>query len=193
MNSDDPNNVPALQLESDVQGELESLVDMASHPAMGDVAAKLAWLVDILVLRGHLAPGHRRLLDKIKASQSSVSLSTFRNKRELFTPDIDCASRLPLCQSRCCSFTVSLSAEDVLEGRVPWQLHEPYVVARSPATGYCQCMNTAGQCTVYDDRPGTCRVYDCANDPRVWIDFEKRIPAPMPAGVVSPNVAVEPT
>jgi hypothetical protein len=31
---------------------------------------------------------------------------------------------------------------------------------------------------VYAQRPGACRAYDCRHDPRVWIDFEARIPAP---------------
>jgi hypothetical protein len=40
-------------------------------------------------------------------------------------------------------------------------------------------MAPSGGCTVYDDRPGTCREYDCREDKRVWIDYEKRIPAPL--------------
>lgn len=168
----------------DLERALEEIAEMvARRPDLADVAAKLAFVVDILIQRGHLAVGHRRLLDKIRASQSAVTLSIFRDKRNLFAPDVDCAARIPFCQSRCCSFTVSLSAEDVREGKVPWNLHEPYVLERSPETGYCNCMNNDGQCTVYDDRPGTCRVYECSNDPRVWIDFDNMIPAPMPAGV----------
>jgi hypothetical protein len=31
---------------------------------------------------------------------------------------------------------------------------------------------------VYEHRPAICRTYDCRKDPRIWIDFEKRIPAP---------------
>jgi hypothetical protein len=31
---------------------------------------------------------------------------------------------------------------------------------------------------VHHARPRTCRVYDCRRDPRIWLDFERRIPAP---------------
>jgi hypothetical protein len=39
-------------------------------------------------------------------------------------------------------------------------------------------MDDTGACTVYAQRPGACRAYDCRHDPRVWIDFDARIPAP---------------
>jgi Fe-S-cluster containining protein len=36
----------------------------------------------------------------------------------------------------------------------------------------------SGRCLVYENRPATCRVFDCRDDKRIWTDFEKRIPAP---------------
>ena len=33
-------------------------------------------------------------------------------------------------------------------------------------------------CTVHEYRPRVCRRYDCRHDPRIWTDFENRIPAP---------------
>jgi hypothetical protein len=113
----------------------------------------------------------------------------FRDKRAIASPDLDCASLLPLCKARCCSMDVSLSAEDVREGRVPWVLSAPYLLPKHPTTGYCACMTATGACTVYDDRPGTCRVYDCRHDARVWVDFERRIPAPLAPGLTPPGSA----
>ena len=39
------------------------------------------------------------------------------------------------------------------------------------------------RCGVYETRPEHCRTYDCREDARVWIDYEKRIPAPLPASI----------
>lgn len=162
-------------------GELEKQNDSA------DVAARLEWLIDVLVMRGHLTTGHRALVKRINADGSQrgvVHLATFRDKHAVGSPQIDCASRLHLCQGRCCTFDASLSPQDVREGKLRWDLHRPYLLEKDRTTGYCGCMGADGACTVYDDRPGTCRAYDCRHDGRVWIDFEARIPAPMPRGVV---------
>jgi Fe-S-cluster containining protein len=72
---------------------------------------------------------------------------------------------------------VSLSAQDVAERLLPFDIHEPYRLPRDEQ-GRCTCMDAAGACTVYSHRPGACRAYDCRHDPRVWIDFDARIPAP---------------
>jgi Fe-S-cluster containining protein len=169
----------------DLLAAMEQLAgELAARPEIGDLGARFEWVVDLLIARGHLVPGHRKLLGKIQPSRASVRLAVWDDKRRMRSPDIDCASLIPLCQGRCCSFTVELSAQDVVEKKVPWLLREPYVMPRNPATGYCTCMREEDHgCGIYQDRPGTCRVYDCREDTRVWIDYEKRIPAPMPEGV----------
>ena len=64
----------------------------------------------------HRFPSFRRLVAKVNGRERSVvRLATFRDKYAVASPDIDCASRIPLCGARCCSFEVSLSAQDVLE------------------------------------------------------------------------------
>ena len=163
--------------------EMNRLADDLALRADADVAARFEWLVDLLIARGHLAPGHRKLIDRIRPSKAPVKLAVFDDKRALRGPDIDCASLIPLCQGRCCSFAVTLSGQDVVEGTLPWRLSEPYTMPRDPSTGYCTCLREGEGCSVYDDRPGTCRLYDCREDTRVWVDFEKKIPAPMPEGV----------
>ena len=102
----------------------------------------------------------------------------FRNKYELPDVDIDCAARIPLCGARCCSFEVTLSAQDVAERSLPFEIDQPYMLPRDPVTRRCVCMDGDGACTVYEKRPGACRAYDCRGDARVWVDFEGRIPAP---------------
>ena len=77
-----------------------------------------------------------------------------------------------------------LLAQDIAD-QIPWVIDEPYMLPRDPKTKKCVCMDAAGACTIYEKRPASCRVYDCREDPRVWIDFDKRIPAEMPPKITS--------
>ena|ERR1700733_4455687 len=165
-------------VDRDLAAELIALADaIAPRADHADLARRLEWLVDTLILRGQLAPSFRRQIAKVGGERSTVRLAQFRDKYAVPSADIDCAARIPLCGARCCTFEVTLSAQDVAERSVPWDIHAPYVVPKQ-ASGRCACMDDAGACTVYAARPGACRAYDCRNDPRVWIDFDARIPAP---------------
>lgn len=165
-------------VSTDLVAELTALAEtVAARDDHADIAARLAWLIDTLILRGQLPASFAHLAEKIKDNgpRSGVRLATFRDKYALAPNEIDCAARIPLCGARCCSFDVALGAQDVAEG-VPFELHAPYMLPR--VDGRCVCMDAAGACTIYDKRPGACRAYDCRNDARVWLDFEARIPAP---------------
>jgi hypothetical protein len=159
--------------------ELTELAEaIAARDDHADLGARLEWLIDLLILRGQLPASFRRLAAKVKGQgdRSVVRLATFRDKYAIASPDIDCAARIPLCGARCCSFEVTLSAQDIAERSVPFDLLAPYALPR--ANGRCVCMDDGGACTIYEQRPGACRAYDCRHDRRVWIDFEARIPAP---------------
>jgi Fe-S-cluster containining protein len=145
-----------------------------------DLARRFEWLIDTLIFRGLLPASFRRLLARVGNERAPVQLASFRDKYRVPSPEIDCAARLPLCKARCCSMEVTLSAQDVLEGGIPFDLMQPYALPRDPATKRCVCMDATGGCTIYDKRPGACRAYDCRHDARVWVDFEARIPAPLP-------------
>jgi Fe-S-cluster containining protein len=84
----------------------------------------------------------------------------------------------------CCGFTVYLTEDEVRGGRVAWDLHEPYKLPKHETTGCCKNLKSDGGCGVYADRPSQCRKYECSKDPRIWIDFENRVPAPMPFDVI---------
>jgi hypothetical protein len=157
-------------------------LELADRSRFADQAAQLDWLIGILIARGHLTQNHRPLIDRVRARHRLPIMLGVPS--ELPDPDIDCASLLPLCHGRCCSFTVALTAQEVRAGAVPWDLDEPYKLAKDPTTGYCANLDCAGRCRTYATRPGICRTYDCREDPRVWIDFSRRIPAPMPADVI---------
>jgi hypothetical protein len=151
---------------------------IAQRDDHADLARRFEWLVDTLILRGQLPATFRRLLQRVGNERSTVRLATFRDKYQVPSADIDCASLIPLCKARCCSMEVTLSAQDVLEGGIPFDLLKPYALPRDPDTKRCVCMTETGACTVYDKRPGACRAYDCRHDARVWIDFDARVPAP---------------
>ncbi len=161
---------------------VEELTALAATLGQGsdhaDLAARLEWLVDILILRGQLPDSFRRLITRVGSERSTVRLAMFRDKYKVPSSDIDCAARIPQCRARCCTMAVTLSAQDVAEGGIPFDIHQPYALPRDPQTQRCVCMNAEGACTIYDKRPGACRAYDCRNDARVWIDFDARIPAP---------------
>jgi Fe-S-cluster containining protein len=168
------------ELPPDLVEELRMLAAaLLSRPDFDDVARKFEWLLDALVIRGQLPASYTRLASKIRGERSTVRLTMVTDKRLKDSPDIDCASRIHLCEARCCRFSVSLSEQDIRDN-IPWVIDQPYMLPRDPKTKKCVCMDEAGACTIYEKRPASCRVYDCRRDPRVWVDFEARIPAPMP-------------
>ncbi len=163
----------------DLVTEIEALAEtLAVRPDHADLARKLEWLLDALIMRGQLPPSFKKLAAKIRGDRSTVRLAMFRNKYEVPNADIDCAARIPLCGARCCTFDVTLSAQDVAERSLPFEIDRPYMLPRDPGTKRCVCMDGEGTCTVYEKRPGACRAYTCRGDSRVWIDFDARIPAP---------------
>jgi Fe-S-cluster containining protein len=174
-----PDDPPLPPVSPELAGELEALADtLRARDDHADLARQFEWLIDALILRGQLPETYRRLVAKVRGERSSVRLATFDDKYAVTGPDIDCAARIPLCRARCCSFEVTLSAQDVAERVLPFDIGNPYALPRDRATGRCVCMDAEGACTVYAQRPGACRAYDCRNDARIWIDFEARIPAP---------------
>jgi hypothetical protein len=170
--------------EPDLDPELVAAIDsvdgqLVAQEPHGDLAAKLEWVIKLLVMRGILNDRHQKIIKRHRASRS-LPLVFARPEEEGPDPDIDCAARLHLCRARCCSFKVSLTEAEIRGGKVPWNLHEPYTLPKNPETGYCAHLADTGGCTVYEHRPGICRKYDCRSDKRVWEDFEARIPTAMP-------------
>jgi hypothetical protein len=97
-------------------------------------------------------------------------------------PEIDCKSLLHLCKGQCCKLFFPLSFQDLDERVVEWDYAMPYQI-RKRDDGYCTHVHAQElTCTVYEKRPGPCRQYDCRNDKRIWLDFDKKIPAPDVAG-----------
>lgn len=89
--------------------------------------------------------------------------------------EVDCTIRMPICRAVCCRLKFPLSCEEVDAGHVKWDIGHPYVV-RHRSNGYCTHNDPSTRgCDVYAHRPSVCRRYSCANDPRIWADFDGMI------------------
>lgn len=111
----------------------------------------------------------------IGARLDATAVDKYQPEHEV---SIDCAQRLHLCHAACCTFGLLLSEQDLQEGIVRWDLARPYHI-KQRADGYCvHCHETERTCQVHEARPLPCRRYDCRDDPRIWLDFARRIPSP---------------
>lgn len=174
-----------------VREEVERLTAELERSRLGiaELQQQFETLVEIMTAMGTLRPGHAELIAKLRrrvevARRAPVELSGVEDKYAVTGEPIDCEARLPLCQARCCSFAVMLSRQDLAEGELAWDIDRPYVLARN-ADGYCANLGRDdARCQRYDHRPATCRSYSCRTDARVWIDFDARIPAPLPSTLI---------
>jgi Fe-S-cluster containining protein len=119
---------------------------------------------------------NKRLAEKFAEKGMGVALTTEEkdDNGEPLSMEIDCENRLHLCHAACCRLRFALTAREVEEGRIKWNLGQPYMI-RQGEDGYCHHLDRAKhQCGVYEDRPFVCRAYDCRKDKRIWEDFEKR-------------------
>jgi Fe-S-cluster containining protein len=147
-------------------------------------------LLQILVVRGALDDGHLAMMEKLRrharlAAEPQIALGTTDDKYSVELGEVDCAALMHLCHGRCCSFNIPLSTQDLSEGKLAWRVRQPYLLAQSDK-GYCVYQaEDSGGCGNYEVRPAPCRTYDCRNDTRVWVDYERRIAAPMPDGLIT--------
>jgi len=162
-------------------------MSMETKQRVAELSAGFYALVETFIARGILpreewqARQPAALEREIKRlrSESLVVLSDVPDKYALDgLPEIDCAARLPLCHARCCGINFPLSEQDLNERVVRWDYARPYRIAKGEG-GYCVHNDPDDRrCTIYEARPAFCRRYDCRDDRRIWIDFERRIPAP---------------
>jgi Fe-S-cluster containining protein len=163
-----------------------------------EAVAYVQALAELLVAKGLITadeleePLERARAEIAELLMPRVRLADLGNKYEKgVTAAIDCAALMPLCGARCCTFRFYLTKQDLDEGVVRWDYGNPYWIRQGP-NGYCAHHDfQTGACTIHLARPHVCRQYDCRNDPRVWDDFEKRLPAPrQPAATGDAPVAM---
>lgn len=190
-------------VEGDLQGGLvfAHTLGMQTKFTTFDARVRLQATIEALVAQGALdlaqlearqkqiRERERPRLDK----QAMVRLGEDVDKYTLTDlPQIDCASRIPLCKARCCTLTFNLSPQDLDERVVAWEYGRPYAI-RHGANGYCvhNDQETCG-CGVYAHRPAVCRTYDCRRDKRIWLDFENRIIATAASDDPAPEETMAP-
>jgi len=85
---------------------------------------------------------------------------------------VDCDARMHVCKAVCCRLKFPLSAAEIGEASVKWDIGHPYLI-RHESDGYCTHNDrSAHGCTVYERRPTVCRTYSCVGDKRIWADFD---------------------
>ncbi|MCM3870566.1 MAG: YkgJ family cysteine cluster protein [Pyrinomonadaceae bacterium] len=93
--------------------------------------------------------------------------------KETPVTEVDCAARMHVCKAVCCKLDFPLSIPEIEGGEIKWDLGRPYLI-RHESDGYCTHVDReTGGCGVYANRPSICRGYSCANDARIWKDFDK--------------------
>lgn len=162
-------------------------MSMQTKHDMIDVTSRVFAMLEEMIANGQLdlkSFEERRLRIQQKEEQrvqnsAIVYVDNTIDKYKLEdSPKIDCESRLDLCKARCCKLAFALSFQDLDEGVLKWNYSQPYQISQKE-DGYCIHHGGDGKgCLVYENRPAVCRNYDCWNDKRIWVDYEKRIVAP---------------
>lgn len=142
-------------------------------------------LIDYLTDKGMVVPEDlkkyvelvkKEVIEKKEYATLGVAI---RNDNEaiestIFVP-VNCEERMSICKAVCCKLSFALSIEEIEEGKLKWELGKPYHI-RHQSNGYCCHINNENkQCNVYENRPSVCKKYSCANDNRIWKDFDNMI------------------
>lgn len=176
-------------LQSDVERGLRFAHTMMSinHLEGRDGATYARALAGLLVTKGIVGQEEletmmaqvRKQLEAEPAPRVMLARSEDKYKCQN-TVIVDCASRIHICKAKCCTLSFYLTDQDLDEGIASWDYGRPYWI-RKREDGYCvHCQQGTWRCKIHPHRPYVCRAYDCRNDQRIWLDFEKMIPNPEP-------------
>lgn len=184
MTSGPPMIEPLAGLERQVERDSfrsQSLFNLA-FDRLTELEQLLLGLLDTLIKRGvvtesEVAPAARAIGEQVAArgeGREHAVILREDSAEQAAKPEavVDCAARLHVCKAVCCRLSVKLSAEEVESGKVRWDLGRPYLLRRE-ADGRCTHQDRGTLfCAAYEDRPRPCRQYSCANDRRIWRDFD---------------------
>jgi hypothetical protein len=119
----------------------------------------------------------RRMAEDFKHKSMGAMFQDPEYDKYNFTQErtIACDKRIHFCGGACCRIPFALSKQDIREGIVRWDLGQPYLIDHGD-DGTCIHLDrhTLG-CTIYANRPVPCRAFDCLEDRRVWLDFDKMV------------------
>lgn len=153
-----------------------------SFTRLGETEIFLHSLLDLLLAKGIVNEDELsattlnvrlELVDRGELSGPGIAV---RVEESADTPrppvEVDCKARMHICHAVCCKLDFALSIAEVETGKIKWDLGRPYFI-RHEEDGYCTHIDQdAGGCKIYCDRPAICRWYSCANDERIWKNFE---------------------
>jgi Fe-S-cluster containining protein len=173
-----------METEEILQGFLYSYSQLDTNSVkIYEASAYLYSLVELLVAKGVIGIEEldqrkkvveKRLKDTFNEEGIGVKVENTNIDKYSIQEEvkIDCENRWHLCRSACCALAFTLSFQDIQEG-IRWNLGKPFLNAKG-SDGYCLHLNRqTSMCGIYDCRPAICRQYDCRNDHRIWLDFEK--------------------
>jgi Fe-S-cluster containining protein len=171
--------------------ELHRQVERAglfTHTTLTGLAARvnesesfLYGLIDLMVQKGLITAAEtaaavqrirQELIENDEGVSTGLALRVDAPDDDQYTP-VDCQERWPVCKAICCKLDFALNAEEVESGAIKWDMGRPYFI-RHERNGLCTHLNgKTKECGVYHDRPGVCKKYSCAEDTRIWKDFDK--------------------
>lgn len=176
-------NFKSEKLEHQIErSELFTHTVLSYHSTrINEIESFLYGLVDMLVKKGIATPEEiketvaevrQELQQKEEDCHPNLALRIESDNESEFIP-VNCEERLPICQAICCKLEFALSATEVENGQIKWDLGRPYFI-RHEQDGYCTHNNRDNKCcNIYEHRPSVCKKYSCAKDERIWKDFEK--------------------
>lgn len=176
------------RLEKDLEGGLRFTNLLASSNQEGTEANRILLysLIEVLVSKGvihvHELENRRKMLveslnqnDEQKPKIHLLDAPDKYDQDNEIIIDMDCKKNHSICKGMCCTLWFALSVQDLDEGIVKWDYSNPYGIAQDQ-DGYCVHFNRANHsCSIYENRPLICRAFDCREDKRIWIDFEKKV------------------
>ena len=152
-----------------------------SYTRLGEAQALIHGLADVLLDKGVVVEGELReavenvrseLRERGDLSGPGVMVRVDQEPADRPAVEVDCAARMPVCKAVCCKLDFALTIEEIEAGHVKWDLGRPYFIRHGPTGGCAHNDSETGGCRVYANRPGVCRNYSCADDPRIWKDFD---------------------
>jgi hypothetical protein len=111
-------------------------------------------------------------LKKKEHFHAGIAISFDNEEKTIDYITVNCEERLHICKAVCCQLQFALTIDEIETGKIKWDLGQPYFI-RQTKNGCCvHKYSTNHKCSIYENRPGICRKYSCANDKRIWNDFE---------------------
>ncbi|HZE70839.1 MAG TPA: YkgJ family cysteine cluster protein [Pyrinomonadaceae bacterium] len=179
----DPSNSAVMQLERQVERG-----SFFTHTALGENRIRLDevesftyGLIDALLAKGlvssaELGEAIQNVREQLVGKDNGIGVALrveIEDATERPPTKVNCAARMHICKAVCCKLDFALNTSEIEDGNIKWDLGRPYFI-RHESDGHCTHLDRqTGCCNEYANRPGVCRGYSCANDKRIWNDFDK--------------------